>query len=156
MIARAPRWLQVAVVGTLLTLLWSLWCQPLPPSSLPVMEDVGPRRAHRIAPREHVVPVMCTAYTSRVCETDSTPFVTASNTQVRPGVVALSRDLLQEHTPGAPFRYGDIVTIDGRAYTVEDTMAPRWTRRVDIWMSQVDDARAHGYKPAQLMGPYGG
>ena len=39
------------------------------------------------------VHVTLTAYSARKCETDSTPTITASGKKVRPGIVALSRDM---------------------------------------------------------------
>jgi 3D (Asp-Asp-Asp) domain-containing protein len=88
-----------------------------------------------------VVRVTCTAYTSRIAETDSTPDLTASMKRTRPGYIALSRDLLAEYTPGAPFRFGDRIEIIGKGvYQVEDTMARRWRRRADIWVDSIDEA----------------
>jgi 3D (Asp-Asp-Asp) domain-containing protein len=92
-----------------------------------------------------VARVTCTAYTSRICETDSTPFITASNKSTRSGYIALSRDLLVHYTPGAPFRYGDRVAIIGiGTFQVEDTMNPRWTSRADIWVPHLETAWAWG------------
>lgn len=96
-------------------------------------------------------PVTITAYSSTRDQTDSTPFITASNTQVRPGIVALSRDLLREFTPGAPFSFGDRVEIVGvGTFTVEDTMNSRYTKRVDIWFSSRHAARRWGRQTGSL------
>lgn len=151
-VAPVPDWVLWACVAVLLVVFMGLWCTPLPPSSLP--PEIG--RVHVPPDRVHSVAVMCTAYTSRECETDSTPFITASNTRVAPGLVALSRDMLREYTPGAPFQFGDLVVIDGRAYRVEDTMAPRFTRRADIWHHDLRAAREYGAQQLVLTGPYGG
>jgi 3D (Asp-Asp-Asp) domain-containing protein len=106
--------------------------------------------------REIAVTVSVSAYTSRECETDDTPFITAANTSTRPGVLALSRDLLKRYTPGAPFDFGDIVHINGLGdFVVEDSMHGRWQHRADIWFESVDDAREFGRRPAVLTGPYG-
>ncbi|MCI0451025.1 MAG: 3D domain-containing protein [Candidatus Latescibacteria bacterium] len=106
--------------------------------------------------REVAVTVSVSAYTSRECETDDTPFITAANTSTRPGVLALSRDLLKRYTPGAPFDFGDIVHIKGLGdFVVEDSMNGRWRNRADIWFESVDDARAFGRRGAVLTGPYG-
>ena len=79
--------------------------------------------------------VKATAYNSEVGQTDSSPFVTATGTRVRPGVIALSRDLLRI------FPYGSRVTIrdsagqlTGRVFLVEDTMNVRMVNTIDIWM----------------------
>ena len=76
------------------------------------------------------IPVTMTSYSSTVSQCDEDPFTTAMGTTPRAGVIALSRDLLREYTPGAPFRYGDRVFLEGHGeFIVEDTMHPRWTRR---------------------------
>lgn len=81
-------------------------------------------------------PIVATGYTSSVRETDSTPFITASMTRVRPGCLALSRDLLRTFTPGAPFDFGDWAVIPGVGiFIVEDTMNARWHNRADIWFN---------------------
>jgi 3D (Asp-Asp-Asp) domain-containing protein len=86
-------------------------------------------------------PVIITGYASRMAETDSTPALTASMTNVGPGCIALSRDLLRTFTPDAPFDFGDGVVIPGvGVFTVQDTMHPRWTNRADIWFE--DSCRA--------------
>lgn len=106
--------------------------------------------------REVAVAVSVSAYTSRLCETDDTPFITAANTSTRPGVLALSRDLLKRYTPGAPFDFGDVVHINDLGdFVVEDAMASRWQRRADIWFESVDDARVFGRRVAVMTGPYG-
>jgi len=114
------------------------------------------REEGRTTGRELAVTVSVSAYTSRACETDDTPFTTAANTSTRPGVLALSRDLLKRYTPGAPFDFGDIVHINGLGdFVVEDSMHGRWQRRADIWFESVEDARAFGRHPAVMTGPYG-
>lgn len=114
------------------------------------------REEGRVAGREVAVTVSVSAYTSRACETDDTPFITAANTSTRPGVLALSRDLLKRYTPGAPFDFGDIVHINGLGdFVVEDSMHGRWQRRADIWFESVQDAREFGRHAAVMTGPYG-
>ena len=106
--------------------------------------------------REIAVSVSVSGYTSRSCETDDTPFITASNTPTRPGVIALSRDLVRRYTPGAPFEFGDVVHLNGIGdFVVEDVMAVRWGRHADIWFESLHDARQFGRRKAMLTGPYG-
>ncbi len=97
----------------------------------------GPVRSSTPAPRHLFrIPVTVTGYSSSFDQTDSTPLVTASNTRVRQGIIALSRDLLREYTPGAPFSFGDLVDIEGvGVFRIEDTMARRYHNRADIWFS---------------------
>ncbi len=87
--------------------------------------------------------VKATAYSSDVGQTDSSPFITATGSRVRPGVIALSRDLLRT------FPYGSRVTLQdsagiltGRVFIVEDTMNVRMANTVDIWMG----SRAQAYQ----------
>lgn len=85
-------------------------------------------------PRELHIKVAATGYSSSPLETDTTPYITASNTPTRPGIIALSRDLLQPYTPNAPFAFGDRVWLDGVGeFIVEDSMNGRWERSADIW-----------------------
>ena len=95
--------------------------------------------------------VTVTGYSSEVRQTDSTPFITAANTRVRPGVLALSRDMLHRYTPGAPFCFGDSVVIDGLGvYVVEDTMHRRWLQRADIWFPSRAEAKRFGCRNLEL------
>ena len=106
--------------------------------------------------REIAVAVTVSGYTSRMCETDSTPTITAAMTSTRRGVIALSRDLVRRYTPGAPFEFGDVVHLNGIGdFVVEDSMAERWERRADIWFESVSEARHFGRRHAVLTGPYG-
>lgn len=83
---------------------------------------------------ELAVAVTATGYSSSVIETDDTPFITASNTRTRTGIIAMSRDMLTPYNPDAPFHFGDVVHISGLGdFIVEDSMNARWRRRVDVW-----------------------
>lgn len=107
------------------------------------------------AVRGKVAIVRATAYNSVPGQTDSTPFITATGTRTRPGVVALSRDMLRQ------FPYGTKVTIEdlsgryssqfrGRVFIVEDTMAARKTNSLDIWMSSRGDAMRFGARQIRI------
>ena len=77
-----------------------------------------------------------TAYTSDPTETDDTPFLTASQTQVRDGVIANNC---------LPF--GTEVEIAGNTYVVEDRMNRRYgCEWFDIWMAEKQDALEWGVK----------
>jgi 3D (Asp-Asp-Asp) domain-containing protein len=103
------------------------------------------------------VKVFATGYSSSIAETDSTPFVTAANTPSRPGVLAVSQNLLREYTPGAPFSFGDRVKIYGVGdFVVEDCMNHRWTNRVDIWFASRDEAIRFGLREVVLSGSLDG
>ncbi len=104
------------------------------------------------APRELFhMRVLITGYSSTEDQTDDTPFVTASNTRVRSGTLALSRDLLRNFTPGAPFAFGDLVEVEGVGrFRVEDTMAPRYAKRADVWFSSREAAQRWGCRHLYL------
>lgn len=96
---------------------------------LPISEDNEPRRVF------YSIPI--TAYSSEVGQTDSTPFITASGTTVRRGVVAAN--FLPIGTKiRIPELYGNEV------FVVEDRMNARYNQRVDIWMEETADARNFG------------
>jgi 3D (Asp-Asp-Asp) domain-containing protein len=98
--------------------------------------------------------LLATGYSSCVWETDDTPFITASNTRTRSGIVALSRDLLDRYNPDAPFSFGDAVHISGLGdFVVEDSMHWRWRRRVDLWFPSKQEARRFGVRPVTVTLP---
>lgn len=99
------------------------------------------------------VKVVATGYTSSIFETDATPFTTAANTPTREGILALSRDLLREYTPGAPFSFGDRVRVTGLGdFLVEDVMNARWSNRIDLWFASHIDAVDFGIREVYLTG----
>lgn len=97
--------------------------------------------------------VTITAYNSLASQTDSTPFITATGQRTRYGIVALSRDLLQEYP------YGTRIVILGTqqsasscgawdvlptVFEVQDTMHPRKTNQVDVWFEHLKDSQQWG------------
>ncbi|MEJ2719871.1 MAG: hypothetical protein P8181_01845 [bacterium] len=99
------------------------------------------------------VKVVATGYTSSIFETDTTPYITAANTPTREGILALSRDLLREYTPGAPFSFGDRVHVSGFGdFLVEDVMNARWSNRADVWFASRLDAIDFGLREVYLTG----
>ncbi len=84
--------------------------------------------------------VVITAYSSTVLETDETPFITASGTEVKDGIVA--NNLLAFGTKiRIPEVYGD------KIFTVEDRM--NWKAgnyHIDIWEDSYQDALNFGAK----------
>jgi len=94
------------------------------------------------------VHVTLTAYSARKCETDSTPTITASGKKVRPGIVALSRDLEALFD----FKFGDNVILEGhKTLTFEDRMHKRKKLQVDIFMVKTKDALKFGVKTGILI-----
>lgn len=81
--------------------------------------------------------VIVTAYSSTVWETDDTPYITASGTYVREGIIA---------TNFLPF--GTKIKIpeiyEDRVFTVEDRMHHRYQYNVDIWFPDYEEALDFG------------
>lgn len=99
--------------------------------------------------------VHATAYNSLAGQTDSTPFITATGTRTRPGVVALSRDLLRQFPYGSKIMIEDLSgrgnsLFAGRVFYVEDTMNARYTGRIDIWMPTRSQAINFGTRTLRI------
>ncbi len=85
-----------------------------------------------------------TAYSSTPDQTDDTPFITASNTHVRDGIVATNA--LKFGTKiKIPAIFGD------KIFVVEDRMNRRYTDRVDIWFKTREEARQFGLRRAEIV-----
>ncbi|KKW36669.1 MAG: hypothetical protein UY81_C0018G0008 [Candidatus Giovannonibacteria bacterium GW2011_GWA2_53_7] len=89
------------------------------------------------------VVVPATAYTSDPDETDDTPFITASGTTVRRGVIATNFLKIGTRVRIPDF-YGDEV------FVVEDRMNARYDKRIDIWMEEKQEARQFGIRQVRL------
>ena len=106
-------------------------------SSVPTDVLLFPQAGLR--PERYTIKLPATAYSSTPDQTDSTPFITASGTNVRWGVVAANflpigtRLRLPDH-------YGDQV------FVVEDRMNERYNVRLDIWMESREQAKHWGLK----------
>ncbi len=105
-----------------------------PHGGLPRAENAEARRTIRIP---------LTAYTSESWQTDSTPFITASGTHVRDGIVAAN--FLPIGTKvRIPELFGD------KVFVVEDRMNKRYWHKMDIWMKHTPDAKQFGVKEATI------
>ena len=105
-----------------------------------------------------------TGYNSLESQTDDTPFITATNTRTRPGIVAISRDLLAGSVPyGSLVRLKDLGRQRGGGYgkfqpmldaqglfIVEDTLHQRKTQQVDVWFESYTDALQWGVRDVEL------
>ncbi|MBU4314954.1 3D domain-containing protein [Patescibacteria group bacterium] len=91
----------------------------------------------------YTITVPATAYNSLAGQTDDTPFITASGTTTRHGVLAANFLPIGTRVK-IPEIYGDDIFI------VEDRMNARYNKRVDIWMENYDDAIQFGYKNIQI------
>jgi len=80
--------------------------------------------------------VPSTAYNSLEAQTDSTPWITASGTRCRWGVVASNH-----------LAIGTKIKIEGfgdQIFIVEDRMNRRYNRKIDIWMPTYKEAINYG------------
>ncbi|HAJ44707.1 TPA: hypothetical protein DCX62_00305 [Candidatus Azambacteria bacterium] len=95
-----------------------------------------------VAPK--TIQVIITGYSSTPDQTDSTPFITASNTKVRDGIVAANF-----------LAFGTKVKIPGifgdKVFTVEDRMAKKHDGKMDIWFSERYLAKKFGVKSAEVV-----
>jgi len=82
-----------------------------------------------------------TGYSSTPEECDDTPFITASNTQVRDGVIACPRYL----------EFGTYISIDGKTYICEDRMSTKYPHRFDIWFPNKWSAQAFGIQLKEII-----
>lgn len=88
--------------------------------------------------------VWVTAYSSTPEQTDSTPFITASGTKVKDGIIAAN--FLPFGTKvKIPEHFGEKVFI------VEDRMHARKKNFVDIWMPTTEKALAFGVKRTKIV-----
>lgn len=91
----------------------------------------------------YVKVVTASAYNSLPEQTDSTPFITASGTHVRRGVVAANFLPIGTQIT-IPDYYGDEV------FVVEDRMNARYQNNVDIWMEDYADAKQFGRRSVKI------
>lgn len=104
--------------------------------------DVQPQ-----AMRPDPCPVTIYAYAPvRRC-TDTTPHITASNKRVRPGMIAVSRDVERD----LGMQFGDRVHIYGLGtFDFQDRMHRRYTRSVDVLLPTVKQCQEFGVKSGML------
>jgi len=88
--------------------------------------------------------VFLTAYSSTPDQTDDTPFITASNTHVRDGIVA-ANFLAFGTKVQIPEIFGD------KVFVVEDRMAKKHSNKIDIWFPERHLAKKFGIREAEVM-----
>lgn len=87
--------------------------------------------------------VVVTAYSSTPDQTDDSPFTMANGRRVHNGAIAVN--FLPFGTKvRIPDMFGD------KVFTVEDRMHKRFSQRVDIWMSNRQDALRFGLREATI------
>jgi 3D (Asp-Asp-Asp) domain-containing protein len=91
--------------------------------------------------------VTATAYTARKEECNSEPWITASGTPSRVGVIAISRDLER-----VGVNLGDFVIVKGMGlFRVEDRMNKRWEKRIDILHANLEAARRFSKRKVEIL-----
>lgn len=95
------------------------------------------------APKRVYMRVPMTAYSSTPDQTDDTPFITASGTHVRDGILAANFLPIGTRVK-IPSHFGD------KIFVVEDRMNARYNIRADIWMESRDAAKMWGIKYVTL------
>jgi len=95
-------------------------------------------------PQQKTIRTVLTAYSSTPDQTDDTPFITASNTNVRDGVVA-SNFLAFGTKVQIPEIFGD------KVFTVEDRMAKKHSDKIDIWFPERQLAKKFGIQEANVI-----
>ncbi|MEX2502766.1 MAG: hypothetical protein WD336_10345 [Trueperaceae bacterium] len=106
-----------------------------------------------------------TGYNSVPAQTNADPHTTATGTRTRPGVLAVSRDLLGADVPyGSMVRLHDLGSYAGQynpgrfqtlldqqgLFIVEDTMNVRKRRQVDLWFGDRTSAVNWGVRSVRL------
>ena len=86
---------------------------------------------------------MVTGYSSTPEETDDTPFITASGSHVRPGVVAANWLPI-----GTKIRIPEY--FGNEVFVVEDRMHSRHADKVDVWFAEKTDARKFGLRLTKI------
>ena len=86
--------------------------------------------------------ITVTAYSPTVEECGPDPFTTASMVKVRPGIVAVSRDLFDQG-----WVFGKKVYVKGHGiFEIADLMSSRHSERMDIFIPDTEEARRFGRK----------
>lgn len=95
-------------------------------------------------PQQKIIRTVLTAYSSTPDQTDDTPFITASGTRTREGVIA-SNFLAFGTKVQIPEIFGD------RVFTVEDRMAKKHSDKIDIWFPERHLAKTFGVQEAEVI-----
>ncbi len=96
--------------------------------------------------------VTVTAYSPTQEECGGDPLVTASMKKVRPGIIAVSRDLFDQG-----WVFGKKVYVkDHGIFEIADLMSKRYKKRMDIFFPDTDDAKKFGIKQQVTVALIGG
>jgi len=111
-------------------------------------EEARKQSREEISKNKRKVPITVTKYNPEPDQTDSTPFIMASNKRVYTGAIALSRDLEKEFG----FKFGDLVFLEGLGtYVFQDRMNKKWKNRADILDFSKKEAVRFGRKTDNII-----
>ena len=107
--------------------------------------SVNPKKTSNTENDSKVVEIMvfATAYSSTPDQTDGSPFVTASGTRVRDGIIATNFLPLGTKIK-IPEIYGD------KVFVVEDRMNRRYWQKIDIWFPTRSGALDFGIQKVKI------
>ena len=163
------------VIAALITAFSAPRSQPAESVSLHITPTAVVTSSARVLPEFHAVlqgPVAnprwilrATGYNSLESQTDSTPFIPATGARTRPGIVAVSRDLLGTALPyGSLVRIRDLGALNTgngfgafqkmldaqQLFIVEDTMHARKTQQIDVWCEEYSTGIAWGVRKVEV------
>ncbi len=154
----ASRSFPILLTIILSTVIVLVACTPLPsrktgeviPITTPVPENTStPEKIKEPdceKPRELIRTVRVTAYNAMESQTDSTPTICAWGDKVRPGIIAVSRDLEK-----LGLTRGKEVHVEGFGKRiVMDRMHRRKTNQIDIFMGSYDEAILFGVQELKI------
>ena len=103
-------------------------------------EKKGAREEARKEPKVPIGIIITTNYCRGV--------MTAADVKVKPGYIAMSRDLVKHHR----LKFGDLIYLEGETepYEFMDRMPPQWHRRADLYSRICKDAREYGVQKRML------
>lgn len=104
-------------------------------------QEARQQRREDLIKKRRVAPITVTKYNPEPKQTDSTPFIMASNKRVFTGAIALSRDLEEKYN----LKFGDIVCLEELGcFSFQDRMNKKWTNRADLFEWSKKEAKRFG------------
>jgi len=108
------------------------------------ISSLGYDKLARLVVGQSRIKIPITAYSSTPDQTDDSPFITASGTHVRDGIVA-TNFLKMGTKVMIPELFGN------KVFVVEDRMNRRYFHRMDIWFADRASARKFGLQNAEVV-----
>lgn len=128
----AGRWLALAGLLAVLGAIFIIGFLLLKPTKVIFIEN---------KPSAEIRVVVVTGYSSERGQTDSSPFLTASQKRVQEGFIACPRNI--------PF--GSKVEIEGKIFECQDRMNKRYDNRFDIWFASKTEAKDWGKQVKEVI-----